>query len=232
MKLTEEHIHELYRFTRAHYVEHYDLQTELVDHLANGICAQWEENPERSFEAARDIEFKKFGVFGFMDIVDQRKRALQKRYLKIVWGFFREWFSLPKVMATLAAILVIFTVLNALPPMVPKNEGLTVLFMGLALFYLFRVFQLQRRNNQGQWRKWLLKDIIHQQGLLLQTILVMGNIFNFGTNLEWPHTILGLGFLSLLVVTFLLLTYICGYVIPAKTEHFLRETYPEYQTAA
>ncbi|WP_320240732.1 hypothetical protein [Tenacibaculum sp. 1B UA] len=37
MKLTDQHIEQLYKFTRQHYVEHYDVQTELVDHLANDI---------------------------------------------------------------------------------------------------------------------------------------------------------------------------------------------------
>ena len=38
MILTQDQIQQLNKFTRAHYVEHYDLQTELVGHLANGIC--------------------------------------------------------------------------------------------------------------------------------------------------------------------------------------------------
>ena len=46
MKLTTEQIDQLYRFTRQHYVEWYDLQTELVDHLANAIEEQWQENPK------------------------------------------------------------------------------------------------------------------------------------------------------------------------------------------
>lgn len=41
MKLTPEQIQELYKFTRQHYVEHYDVQTELVDHLANDIEQIW-----------------------------------------------------------------------------------------------------------------------------------------------------------------------------------------------
>jgi hypothetical protein len=45
MKLSSTQIEKLYAFTRQHYVEYYDLQTELVDHLANAIEAQWEENP-------------------------------------------------------------------------------------------------------------------------------------------------------------------------------------------
>ena len=59
MKLTNQHIEQLYKFTRQHYVEHYDVQTELVDHLANDIEQIWVDKPQLSFEQARDISFKK-----------------------------------------------------------------------------------------------------------------------------------------------------------------------------
>ena len=78
MKLSAEQIERLYQFTRQHYVEYYDLQTELVDHLANAIEEQWQQNPKLSFEEALQIEFKKFGVFGFMDVVEQRQSVLNK----------------------------------------------------------------------------------------------------------------------------------------------------------
>ena len=45
MKLTPQQIDQLYLFTRQHYVEYYDLQTELVDHLANAIETEWQQNP-------------------------------------------------------------------------------------------------------------------------------------------------------------------------------------------
>jgi len=55
MTLTEEHIDQLYKFTRKHFVEHYDVQTELVDHLANDIEQIWIDQPKLSFEEARDL---------------------------------------------------------------------------------------------------------------------------------------------------------------------------------
>ena len=55
MKLSAEQIERLYQFTRQHYVEYYDLQTELVDHLANAIEEQWQQNPKLSFEEALQI---------------------------------------------------------------------------------------------------------------------------------------------------------------------------------
>ena len=58
MQLTTSQIDQLFIFTRQHYVEWYDLQSELVDHLANAIETDWQENPTLSFEAALNKEFQ------------------------------------------------------------------------------------------------------------------------------------------------------------------------------
>jgi hypothetical protein len=49
MKLSTQQIDQLYTFTRQHFVEWYDLQSELVDHLANAIEQEWKQNPNRTF---------------------------------------------------------------------------------------------------------------------------------------------------------------------------------------
>ena len=100
MKLTETHIQELYKFTRKHFVEHYDVQTELVDHLANDIESIWIEKPKLTFEQARDESFKKFGVFGFMEVVEQKQNQMNKKYFKTILRFAKEWFRLPKIIFT------------------------------------------------------------------------------------------------------------------------------------
>ena len=101
MKLTETDIKELYKFTRQHYVYFYDVQTELVDHLANDIENIWIEKPNLSFEQARDISFKKFGIFGFMDVVESRQKAMNKRYFKTTLGVSQKnGLRLPKIMLT------------------------------------------------------------------------------------------------------------------------------------
>jgi len=43
-KLNVYQIEKLYDFTKKHYVDYYDLQTELVDHLANAIETEWQSN--------------------------------------------------------------------------------------------------------------------------------------------------------------------------------------------
>ena len=79
MKVNESQIIELYTFVQNHFVIWYDLQSELVDHLANDIESIWQEQPNLSYEEARDRAFKKFGVFGFMMVVDQRQKSMGKR---------------------------------------------------------------------------------------------------------------------------------------------------------
>src|SRR6185436_6113077 len=105
MKLIKEQIDRLYQFTIQHYVEYYDLQTELVDHLANAIEQQWQENPKISFEDALQTEFKKFGIFGFTDLVEKRRFALQEKYQKIALGYMNEFFKLPMIILTLTLVM-------------------------------------------------------------------------------------------------------------------------------
>ena len=133
MKLTPEQIDRLYQFTRQHYVEWYDLQTELVDHLANSIEAQWQENPKISFEDALQIEFKKFGIFGFMDVVEKRQAALNKRYNKIVWQHFKAFFTIPKIVITLFSFFLMFFIFRNYS----NSENLILILFFFFLFFFF-----------------------------------------------------------------------------------------------
>jgi hypothetical protein len=60
-------------------VEWYDLQSELVDHLANAIETQWQENPKLSFNEALNKEFRS-SAFCFMDVVENVVTVLSKKY--------------------------------------------------------------------------------------------------------------------------------------------------------
>jgi desulfoferrodoxin (superoxide reductase-like protein) len=77
-KLSVEQINHLY-FTRQHYVEWYDLQSELVDHLKERDRNAMAGKPEITLTKSLNTEFKKFGVFGFMDVVEKRQAVLSKK---------------------------------------------------------------------------------------------------------------------------------------------------------
>lgn len=110
MKLTNQQIDRLYEFTRKHYVEYYDLQTELVDHLANDVETIWKESPSTSFQNALETSFKKFGIFGFMNIVEQKRCQLIKRYFKILLSSIKQWFQLPKILFTITGTIILYKI--------------------------------------------------------------------------------------------------------------------------
>ncbi|WP_146185045.1 hypothetical protein [Flavobacterium pallidum] len=112
MTLNDQQIQHLYDFTKQHYVEYYDVQSELVDHLANAIEAVMAENPTLTFDHALQAEFRKFGIFGFMDVIESRQAALTKKYHKMVWKHFVTFFKLPKIALSAMAVVLLFYVLK------------------------------------------------------------------------------------------------------------------------
>ncbi|WP_445748152.1 hypothetical protein [Polaribacter sp.] len=227
MKLTQTHIEELYKFTRQHYVYHYDVQTELVDHLANDIEAIWLENPKLSFEQARDQSFKKFGIFGFMDVIEAKQKQLGKKYNKILFRFMKEWFSIPKIMITLLIFGFFYSLLNF---QVNEIIFLIILFC-LAIVDVILAHKLVKKANQRfkqNQKKFLLEEMIFRTGSF-NTIIIFSNFFqlsNFTHNLTSDFGKFLFAFFITLAIIF---SYVTLIIIPQKAEELLQETYPEYK---
>ncbi|MFD2908624.1 hypothetical protein ACFSX9_07725 [Flavobacterium ardleyense] len=229
MKLTTEQIERLYEFTRQHFVEWYDLQTEFVDHLANSIETQWAENPKIAFEDALKIEFKKFGVFGFMDVVDNRKIALNKKYNKIVWKHFKAFFTIPKGIATFSLMFVFYFTLMYLNDLAGLLIN-TLLILVLVSFWIATIFQRMKNNKQEKitGKKWLFHQIISGYSTFLALSYLPTQIM-MRVDYESGLSVFKAVFFSVLIVSLYLLEYIIIFEIPSKAEQYLKETYPEYE---
>lgn len=226
MKLTETHIQELYKFTRQHFVYHYDVQTELVDHLANDIEQTWEENSKLSFEQARDTSFKKFGVFGFMDVVEQKQKAMNKRYGKILWRFVKEWFTLPKIITTSLIFIFFFTVLQS----AYAEEIILVSILVLVIVDFYYLFKSRGKKKKKKDKTFLLESMIGEtkNGF---SVLVLINVFHMINLSDANFNTMSIYLLSLVAVFATLMCivfYITAFVMPSKAEELLAETYPEY----
>ena len=228
MKLSAQQIDQLYAFTRQHFVEWYDLQSELVDHLANAIEQEWEQNPNRTFDEILNKEFQKFGVFGFMDVVEERQKFLNRKYSRLIWSYYREFFGLPKIILTIAlvygihAIIQLFNNSNIFPTIV-------VSFLLIFGFFTFRkrYYLKQKANKTGM--KWLFEDIMINRVSLLLFLLPSGIIkfFNFfQNNFEPSEWSLIIGEIAFVLVG--LLVYIQLVIVPKRVATDLAKIYPEY----
>ena len=230
MKLTESQIDNLYKFTRQHYVYHYDVQTELVDHLANDIEGIWEENPTVSFEQARDKSFKKFGIFGFMDVIEAKQKQMNKRYWKILLRFVKEWFTLPKLITTILIFLGVFFLMQ-----IPFAEITIVsVLLILVVFEMIAVYKIRKEHKAKEKtddKIFLLEAMIGttKNGFTGFTFINLINFINLtkfdfsGLNVYW------LVLIALTVTLLIIFFYVANYVLPQKAEELLQETYPEYK---
>ena len=231
-KLSERQIQELYTFTRKRLVEHYDLQTELVDHLANGIESQWKTSSEVPFNEALANEFKKFGYFGFKAIVKKRKKVMLKKYRGLILRFYKAYFQLPKILLVIGLSLLLFVFLQFLNPMY-KLFGVTLLFFAAGFYCAFcakknrAVYENKIVTNQ---KRWMLEEKIYNLGEWSLMAMFPGHICSLSVSSNYTLTDPFLEFgICVFTVCYLTLSYVMVFVIPKKAEELLAETYPEYK---
>lgn len=210
-RLTNQQIEQLFDFTKKHYVEHYDVQVELVDHLANAIEDQWKENPNILFEDALQTEFKKFGIFGFTGLVEQKQAELHKQYNKMLWSEVLKFISIPKVIITVAMYLLIFFFLKKTGSfgeivMFSLILGSFLCYSIISFIFIYKIKKQQK--NQG--KKWLIQSVT--QALFSLPLIGAGGYYQMINSFfekQFELSFIGLHFLT----AFSLLQFICIYVL-------------------
>lgn len=173
MKLSAEQIEQLFDFTKKHFVEHYDVQVELVDHLANAIEDQWKENPNILFEDALQTEFKKFGILGFTGLVEQKQVALQNHYWRLIKKELIDFFSIPKIIFSAALFYILFQIFaNPNEWMVANDYFILIGFVAITV----AVFVYQRVSFKTP-KKWLIQNTANYLYTLPISLLIY---FRFG----------------------------------------------------
>ena len=229
--ITTEETEELFAFCRKHYVAHYDLQVELVDHLASSIEQQWDETPEIPFSTALLNTFKKFGISGFSKIKTQKQKELARKYNLIIWRYLLEFFSWPKIVITAALTLVLATILRVIEN---DNWVLAAIFMSISIFvlihYLF-LFPKNYTNVQINGKKFLLLEQLGR-GQILSFALVqfmvhspkLLRIFNF----DALQNTAGIFLVSFLITMLCIILYGEMFFVPAKIKLHFSEQFPEF----
>ncbi len=226
-KLNEVEIEKLFQFTKNHYVEYYDLQIELVDHLACGIDEQWSVDKNVNFEDALNIEFKKFGVFGFSDIVDSRKLQLQKKYTKLIHKVFLDHLIKKEYIGLIILFAFVYMFFSLVEPKVTFIVAV-VSFYSLVFYQLIRLNLEYKRKTKKMGMKLVLLETIYKNFI---SISAASAIFNLGIqsilhfNINFVY--LNIGLAIILPLLFLIL-YVSCYFLPKHSDEILKELYPEY----
>lgn len=180
-KLTQEQIDHLFELCEFHNVHYYDVQIELVDHIASAIEAIWETNPDLSFEEAVFRVGEQFGVepfshssynsilpsitglrfseeSGFEAIKEAKEKELRRKYDRLQWKYIGEFFKLPRIILTLIIAFLLFVVFR----FTSDNFKTVIIFMGIYLvasfIYLTVYYPKLRLLNLIAGKPFLLLD--------------------------------------------------------------------------
>ena len=154
--LTKEQVEELFSFCKKHHVHHYDVQVELVDHLANAIETKIEADKNLSFTMALISVHGGFGIKGFAEVVNSRARSLSNQYNKLKKQLLFSYFTWPKAAMTVC----LFLILSLLPKFLTGDQlfySPVILMFCLLVFEIYVSWQINHfRKKQNQ--KLLITD--------------------------------------------------------------------------
>jgi hypothetical protein len=168
MALTQTQIEELFRFCEKKLVRHYDLQVELVDHLASRIEEEMATNNKLSFEETLKKVYAGFGLFGFAHIVRERGESLQKHHNRLYHEEIKRFFTLPKALLTISLVLLFFQLGRFIP-----LENRFIVFYGVLIpCFVIQAYYL------NSLRKKLQKKLMLTQYLPATSLLSLFYLFD------------------------------------------------------
>lgn len=135
MTLSAEQIQILFDFTKKKYVHFYDLQSEIVDHLAAAIEDKMSENNKLTFEHALEEVYRGFGIFGFSQVVREKEKQIDKQAMHMLWKEIVSLFTWPHLLFSMLILVVIYTLTEWIP-----LSTLMIIFGGLSLLAMILYF--------------------------------------------------------------------------------------------
>ena len=228
-KLTPGQIEELHEFCYFRTVRHYDVQAEIVDHLASAIEKIWETNPTLPFDEAMYQVGEQFGGdWGFATVRQEKEKALRKNYRRLLLQFVAEYYKFPKIMITFSLASAIYTAL-----FFSENDqwiiiSLVSLFLGFTLFYntYYRLTHLRLKIKDGY--AFLLNEIISIKGVLYYTAIAGSGAFIREATHESNFSTTGSILFSVFISMYLVLLYGDCFYIPGKVREHFTQQFPQF----
>ena len=230
-KLTDDEIDLLFSFCAKHYVPEYDLQIELVDHLASGIEEQWLENPDIPFPIALNKTFDKFGIYGFSKIKSQKERELRRKYRHLFWQYTLEFYKLPKVILTLALTLVLFSVYRFVGSFFWVTIAIFASIFAVDLLYFIwiypRKYKIATKNDKPFLLLGYLKSRQIGLNIIFQFPLQSSQLLSH-FNYSYLNNMVLMFAASLLLVTSGIFMYVYFVILPVKIKAHFVQQFPQF----
>lgn len=173
MQLNQEQIESLFEFVENKGVKYYDVQHEIVDHLATSIEFEMEKSEKTSFDQALHIVYSEFPITGFAQYSVDLENSLWSFWIRKIAKTITIGYGIPLI--TLLACLslsVYYTILtNGAVVLNILNYGITGLGL-LALFIFDRQFGKSGMEMMFYSEFIILKDYLNERLLYYRVLKI------------------------------------------------------------
>ena len=211
MTLSEEQIQVLFDFTKRKYVHFYDLQSEIVDHLAAAIEDKMSENSKLSFEQALNEVYSRFGIFGFSHVVREKEKQIDKQATLMLWKEIVSLFTWPHLLLSLLILISLYT-LTLLFSIESILFSTLVISLTLLPIYLRNLFKQVKPSKD-------LKMLTYYRPGLEMIAYIYAQLF---LNI---NSISSIGYISISFLSFIYI--IASYKVNSKIRYNAMALYPE-----
>lgn len=228
--ITPEETEELFNLCEKYGVFFYDVQIELVDHMASLIEEQWEKDPEISFQQGLKNAVLSFGKSNFTKVTREKEKEVNRKYNLLLWKYFIEFYKWPKLLITIVftlGLLLFFEFFN-------QTKTIMLIYWGLVMvgfaFYLIRIFPKYKiKGKSGEL--FLLaarqSQVMYISIILLQLPLITNNVFKLN-EIDSINNVFILAAISFFIVFFSILLYDNTFLLSKKIKEHFEEQFPEF----
>ncbi len=226
-KVSPKELEELHEFCFFRSVVHYDMQVELVDHLATAIEERWNTNPKLPFQKALEQVDQQFGGHaGFVIIREEKEKAMRKKYRRLLWNFVAAYYKFPKILITFSLFLGIFTALQFFGNDLWIVSSMVIMFFAFSLFYFLYYFPRYVKIKVEAKQSFLLNQIT-LKGITSKTMLLSGGFVSSLSHISQFSMFQSVLF-STLASLFIVLVYADCFFIPKKIHEHFSAQFPQF----
>jgi hypothetical protein len=219
MELSKKQLLQIDNYVVVCGIKYYDVRTEIVDHFATILEKRLDENPDLSFKTEIENIHKDFSDRGFSKLLEEKTKAVKKRFYKQSLQHLTTFFKLPKIIITGIFIVSLFFAMNYV-------DDKDTLFAILGFVLIFLVFRLLFNVN--------IRDTKKESFLVLNMTMHFFNvfylfvaIFNFFSGIGGSESLLNgtHNSIQLGVFALLLLFYWSGEYVYYQNKKLIKEQY-------
>lgn len=150
--LSQHQIEELFRFCEAKGVKYFDVQIEIVDHLANAIEALMIQNKDLTFDMSLKQVYQGFGVTGFRKLIIEKEAIAASSANKLFFKLLISYFKLPQLLLTasiLSLLAIFYKAYSANVLLVTNTMSIITLLLWIGSVLIFISFyRFKKRFNK------------------------------------------------------------------------------------